>query len=42
MPYIYKTIESRMLIIFMVLLTPFFYLTIQCDKLSLGHFLELS
>ena len=33
MPYIYKTTENRMLIIFIVLLTSFFCLTIHCDKL---------
>ena len=42
MPYIYKTIENRMLVIFLSIIEPVFCLTVQCDKLLLGHYLELS
>ena len=42
MAYICVTMGNRMLVIFIALLSLFFYLTIQCDKLLLGHHLELS
>ena len=33
--YICVTMENRMLVIFIALLSLFFYLTVQCDKLLL-------
>ena len=42
MAYIYTTMGNRMLVIFMVILSPFFYLTVPFDKLYFGHYLELS
>ena len=42
MAYICVTMGNRMLVIFIALLSLFFYLTVQCDKLLLGHHLELS
>ncbi len=41
MAYICIAMGNRMLVIF-TLLSLFFYLTVQCDKLLLGHHLELS
>ena len=42
MAYNCVTMENRMLVIFIAFLSLFFYLTVQCDKLLLGHQLELS
>ena len=42
MAYICVTMANRMLVNFMAFLSLFFYLTVQCDKLLLGHHLELS
>ena len=42
MPYIYNTIENRMLVFVYDTVEPIFYLTVQCDKFLLGHYLELS